>query len=580
MSIELIPLGQLEHGENARQTQNPKHIAELASSIKEKGLKQNLQGSRKGKAKSTKVRIHAGHSRLEALVLLKLQKAVGHDGRKFDDTYEVPVLVEKLSHEEALEASLIENIQRENLHPWEEAQAFHALVNQHGFSPEEVALRSGKSLEAVTKRLFLVTNLCGEAKGLLASNQIGLVQAQALAAVPLDTQPRLLERYGNEISASLIQSLIKGQNLETSRAIFPLEEYRKRGGVILEDMYKQLPPYFSDPKLVAQMQEEAAQALTERLGKKWAWAKLTTEPHHDWEYQTTKNKREGGAVVYLNPRTLEVKVYEGLVRVVRPSQPSRRSPIKRNALTKGGVALTKALKSQAMQYALLHHPTCFHLALALNILGLLGATEVHLGFTDPNPLLKQTTLHPALQNLFEQIAPSLGLKYSPDPSLRPRLGYHSQQSSEVLGALLRQPTEVLQNLFIALTASAIGTWTTAGLDDPAEDAFALELAEHLEARVSATSLSDDWLKTVSKDRLMEIYNEVSQTPLVGSFTSKQLRGLILERVKAKTDYLPKELTFHRTSHLLPATDEESIEDGLEDQGETLEDAEIELESAA
>lgn len=148
MSIELIPLGLLEHGENARQTQNPKHIAELAASIKSKGLKQNLQGSRKGKGNSTKVKIHAGHSRLDALVLLKSQKAVGHDGRSFGEAYEVPVLIEKLSQEEALEASLIENAQRQNLYPLEEAQAFHALVSQHGFSAEEVALRSGKSLEA------------------------------------------------------------------------------------------------------------------------------------------------------------------------------------------------------------------------------------------------------------------------------------------------------------------------------------------------------------------------------------------------------------------------------------------------
>jgi hypothetical protein len=71
------------------------------------------------------------------------------------------------------------------------------------------------------------------------------------------------------------------------------------------------------------------------------------------------------------------------------------------------------------------------------------------------------------------------------------------------------------------------------------------LAKGLEARVPQSEVTDEWLKGLSKGRLEAIYAEIAG-PLGASMSGKDLRKLLLERLKLSPEYLPLELTFHPT----------------------------------
>jgi len=70
---------------------------------------------------------------------------------------EVPVIIRSLTDKEVSELALIENLQREDLNPIEEAMGYQNLINQYGFTQEEISKRVGKSRPAVTNALRLLS---------------------------------------------------------------------------------------------------------------------------------------------------------------------------------------------------------------------------------------------------------------------------------------------------------------------------------------------------------------------------------------------------------------------------------------
>lgn len=116
-------------------------IKELANSLKGSGLLQPIL-VRPGQKKDT-YEIVAGERRWRAA-----QKAGLH---------EIPVLIRKMSNEEVLQAAIIENVQREDLTPIEEAQGYSRLINDFGHKQEEVADLVGKSRSHVSNMIRLLT---------------------------------------------------------------------------------------------------------------------------------------------------------------------------------------------------------------------------------------------------------------------------------------------------------------------------------------------------------------------------------------------------------------------------------------
>ena len=96
---------------------------------------------------------------------------------------EVPVIIRELSEAETMELALIENLQREDLTPLEEAQGYDALISEHGFTQDEVARSVGKSRPAVTNALRLL-KLPESVAEYLREEKISAGHARALLTLP------------------------------------------------------------------------------------------------------------------------------------------------------------------------------------------------------------------------------------------------------------------------------------------------------------------------------------------------------------------------------------------------------------
>ena len=95
---------------------------------------------------------------------------------------EIPCIVKKLEDSEIMEIALIENLQRENLNPMEEAEGYKSLMDAFDLTQEEVAERVGKSRSAVANSLRL-NNLCDEVKKMVIDGKLSQGHARALLSI-------------------------------------------------------------------------------------------------------------------------------------------------------------------------------------------------------------------------------------------------------------------------------------------------------------------------------------------------------------------------------------------------------------
>lgn len=161
-----------------RRNLNQEELEELAQSIKEHGLIQPLIVKRD--EESGKYQLIAGERRWRAAKMAGLNT--------------VPVIVKEVSPRQMLELALVENLQRADLNPLEEAEAYRFLIEEFGLTQEEVAKRVGKSRAAVANTLRLL-RLPSEAKKALIEGFISEGHARALLALPSpELQIKALEK--------------------------------------------------------------------------------------------------------------------------------------------------------------------------------------------------------------------------------------------------------------------------------------------------------------------------------------------------------------------------------------------------
>jgi ParB family transcriptional regulator, chromosome partitioning protein len=161
-----------------RKTFNDGSIEELSRSVREHGIIQPLVVTKTG---DNKYRLIAGERRFRAAQKAGLEK--------------VPVVVkETMADGDVLQVALIENIQREDLNPIEEAYAYHQLHEEFSLTQEEISKRVGKERSTVANFLRLI-KLPDPVKKLLASGQLSMGHARAILAVDsARKQEQLAER--------------------------------------------------------------------------------------------------------------------------------------------------------------------------------------------------------------------------------------------------------------------------------------------------------------------------------------------------------------------------------------------------
>lgn len=122
---------------------------------------------------------------------------------------EVPVLVREIADEAALAMALIENIQRENLNPLEEAQGIKRLIDEFDMTHEKAAAAVGRSRVAVSNLLRLLT-LCAHVQDLLMHGRLDMGHARALVGLDAAQQVMIAEQIMHgDLSVRDTESLVK-----------------------------------------------------------------------------------------------------------------------------------------------------------------------------------------------------------------------------------------------------------------------------------------------------------------------------------------------------------------------------------
>lgn len=168
-------------------------LDELAASIREHGILQPLIVTRTGDGGYTLI---AGERRLEAARKAGLRT--------------VPAILRQVGDQQMLELALIENVQRSDLNPLEEAEAYHHLHADFGLSHEQIAERVGKSRVAVSNTLRLL-NLPQSVKKALLEGKISEGHARALLSLPTPDaqQAALAAILARELNVRQTEELVR-----------------------------------------------------------------------------------------------------------------------------------------------------------------------------------------------------------------------------------------------------------------------------------------------------------------------------------------------------------------------------------
>ena len=221
-SVSLLSISMVDpNSDQPRKTFNKEALEELARSIEENGL---LQPILVREYAGGRYQIIAGERRFRAC--------------KIAGITEIPAIILDRDDRKVAELALIENLQREDLNPIEEARAFKALADDYGLTQEEVSERVGRSRSAIANAVRLL-DLPAPILDMVASGEISAGHGRTLLGVKLRDNMLLLAKQTSELGLSVRQ----------------LEEAVKRiNKPVREEMEKEpeLVDYFRDMELRVQ----------------------------------------------------------------------------------------------------------------------------------------------------------------------------------------------------------------------------------------------------------------------------------------------------------------------------------------
>ena len=223
--IQTLRISQIEpKADQPRKYFDEESLFELSDSIKRHGLLQPIIVRESENAQGY-YQIIAGERRWRASKLAGLS--------------EIPAIIMQADELEAAEIAIIENIQRQDLNPYEEAAAYKALIDQYGLTQEEVSEKVGKSRSAVANAMRLL-DLPDDVLEMLKTGDISAGHARALLGLKnkdsiVDTAEQILVR---SLSVRDTEALVKKLNKDYEKGLLPEEE--KNGDEIEVDYIKDL----------------------------------------------------------------------------------------------------------------------------------------------------------------------------------------------------------------------------------------------------------------------------------------------------------------------------------------------------
>lgn len=218
----MIKISEIEpNSDQPRRNFNEDALHELAESIKQYGVLQPLLLQKKGKY----YEIIAGERRWRAARLAGLK--------------EVPAIIKEYTSQEVIEIALIENIQREDLNPIEEAQAYQRLISEFNLKQDELAERISKSRTAITNSMRLL-KLCPQVQVMLIDELISSGHARALLPIEDSQHQEILahkimdEKLSVRETEKLVRALLK-ENEDK-----PQEKQKKEHSIFYRDLEEKM----------------------------------------------------------------------------------------------------------------------------------------------------------------------------------------------------------------------------------------------------------------------------------------------------------------------------------------------------
>ncbi len=199
VSISLIPIENIQaNKQNPRSVFSEEELIDLSNSIKEKGIVQPIIVRKRDNENSYEV--IAGERRWRAAQIAQLDK--------------IPAIIKSLSDDDALEIAIIENVQRSNLNPIDEASGYKRLIDIYNYTQEDLASVIGKSRSYIANILRL-TNLPLTVQEYLASGQLTIGHARAL--IGSDNAEKIaVHIIERGLSVRQTEDLLKQKNADTT----------------------------------------------------------------------------------------------------------------------------------------------------------------------------------------------------------------------------------------------------------------------------------------------------------------------------------------------------------------------------
>ena len=202
--VKPIPLIQISpNPDQPRKTFSPEQLKDLSDSIKEKGVLVPII-VRAVQNKPYLYEIVAGERRFRAAQMAGLN--------------EIPALVKTLTNQNAMEIALIENVQRENLNPIEEAEGYKNLMEKCGYSIEDVSKLIGKSASYI-RNLMRINSLPDSVKELVKSGELSASHARTIAVAD-DPEQLAHDIINNKMSVGDTQKKVNQTNRSNQKRSF------------------------------------------------------------------------------------------------------------------------------------------------------------------------------------------------------------------------------------------------------------------------------------------------------------------------------------------------------------------------
>lgn len=316
--LEIAPANRIHESPlNPRKYFDPVKLRELADSIAAKGLLQNLVVRPHPKLAGD-FEIVTGARRRRALGLLV------DDGRAQPD-YPVPVRIVAASDRELVKMAAVENIQRQDMHPLEEADCIVAMRKQ-GMTNAEIGAELGMGERWLQKRIALADKLTTEAKAAFREGRFSVWFAEALTKEKSEKRQRQLVKeieQGYFSSAKELTERITRDLPPVSAALFDPAHYT--GALVSADEDSSAPavkqktrhrddgPWFADVAEFEVRQRAAIDQKVAELEQRWAWVEVHHGYVNTYNFGKSQDRKKAGAIIEVN-RDLRVEIHEGLVK--------------------------------------------------------------------------------------------------------------------------------------------------------------------------------------------------------------------------------------------------------------------------